>query len=117
MNEDEEKVEISPEDIPWELQEEREDNLKDNEVPDPFFEVQKDTKVEKDIDPLSGKEVSDIPTEEDIERAYEIIKKGPANIPGLGVTSPIVAPSEEAQIDPDDLPWELKNAEDATDDE
>ncbi len=49
--------------------------------------------------------------EEQLEQAEKIINTHSPIIPGLGNQNPIPRPTEEVEIDPKDMPWELTNEE------
>ena len=74
-----------------------------------------------DIKPgdIKTKEEEDefMPEYEKVEKAEEIINNPQPMIPGLGNQNPIKTPTEEVEVDPSDMPWELKDAEDAKEDE
>ena len=54
---------------------------------------------------------------EKFEEAEKIVNGPKPSIPGLDFQSPVSSPTEEVVIDPKEIPWELENAPDATDDE
>lgn len=54
--------------------------------------------------------------EEKLRKAYETIKHKAPLVPGLGNVEPISPPEEEIKLDQDEIPWELKDAEDAQED-
>lgn len=66
-------------------------------------------------------ETFDVDKEDDenekIRKAYETINRESPIVPGLGKVEPIKPPKEKIELDQDEIPWELKDAEDASEED